>query len=352
MYVVYVLYALISLIAVYKIGRQTSSKTDLISIPESNYIKGLATIGVLLAHLYFFIKDHGIQGTKILFPFSFLGGMGVLLFFFVSGYGLFVGYANKKANITFWKKRLFNMYIPSMVIELIYAVLISAVLGDFNIGFIIKTTFIGAWFVDVIMLEYVIFFVGLLISPDNKVKQLVINYLGSAIIAVVFIVLGLNERWFNGLFLFPIGMTVAWKRDDIKRLFEKKWILSLFGTGFVFGLTGVVFAMFKGHIWADFVKTISGAALSLVIVVLMIKVKLGNKICEWIGKRSLYFYLIHLGILTIIENLIAKEKLSADYYVVEVLFIIAVSAILSEASHIIQTKFNSAIGINKKEPRK
>lgn len=68
---------------------------------DSNFIRGVAACFVILAHLMDILIEEGMGGDSLLRIFDVTGGMGVLLFFFVSGYGIFKEYSHKKPGVLF-----------------------------------------------------------------------------------------------------------------------------------------------------------------------------------------------------------------------------------------------------------
>lgn len=73
---------------IWGIRKNVIGNEQLLSIKDSNYIKGMAACGVFLAHCYFYIENNSDLYIAPLKFFSFLGGMGVLMFLFVGGFGL------------------------------------------------------------------------------------------------------------------------------------------------------------------------------------------------------------------------------------------------------------------------
>ena len=144
----------------------TESKAQIISIDESNAVKGLAAVMIFLAHSQNFFAENSYN-TPFLKPFSLLGGMGVLLFFFFSGYGIGKGYILKDPTIKFWKNRLLKIFIPSCIISAFSTVIIFLVKREsFKLFF--QSLFGGQWYIDVIMLCYFAFFISWIISKKNR----------------------------------------------------------------------------------------------------------------------------------------------------------------------------------------
>ena len=321
-----VLFPVVSLVG---IGKKEKAGESLLSKDDSRYIRGFATCGVFLAHTESYMEEFGMPYVSIMRPFSIMGGVGVLLFFFVSGYGLWKAYSCDMDCIKYWKKRIFNTYLPAVIIETVFAVESLSRLENWSVSSFFYAVFISCWFIDVIMIEYVIFFLSYLVSKlfhNSKTYMLIIIYITDILIAVLFLLCGFEARWYNGLLLFPVGMSVALHENFLMRAIRKQWWawFSAFLTIFL-GL-GIVFCLNKGALWADFIKTLSGVALSLLFAIIMQKLKLGNKAMFWIGDRSLYVYLVHIGFLEIVFYYTrAHGELDFMPYAIPVLLLVSIA---------------------------
>lgn len=111
---------------------------------------------MVLAHLVIQLETVGMRHI-ILWPFTVMGGMGVLLFFFVSGYGLHKGYCTRKMDVRFWQNRMLNMYLSAVSILLVLSLVDIVISCNFNLADVIIFSLLGAWFVDMILLRYSIF---------------------------------------------------------------------------------------------------------------------------------------------------------------------------------------------------
>lgn len=129
---IYLICFIVFPIAVFINAHKTYSVDRFLDKQDVDIIKGIATCFVILAHLT--IQLGPMSGcNRILNIFNVMGGMGVLLFFFVSGYGLYSGYKNKRVGAIYWKKRLINMYLPCVIIQLIFYLIESYINKTFSI---------------------------------------------------------------------------------------------------------------------------------------------------------------------------------------------------------------------------
>ena len=304
---IYLICFIVFPIAVFINAHKTYSVGRFLDKQDVDVIKGIATCFVILSHLT--IQLGPMDGyNRILNIFNVMGGMGVLLFFFVSGYGLFNGYKDKRVDVIFWKKRLIKMYLPCVIIQLIFYLIVSYVNQTFNIFDIIFKSMFGAWFIDVILVQYFIFFIAWKITKGKSESWIALSFFISMIAALVFIECGFNARWYNGLMLFPFGMLIAYKEEKLIGQMERRWKIFFYMSGIMFLLLGWVFVLFKeSFVVINVVKTFSGMSLSLMFCILFLRIRLCSKIMLYMGKRSLYFYLVHVNILYI---LLLIEKMS------------------------------------------
>lgn len=79
----------------------------------TNQLKGFAILAIVFSHIGYFI----FADNRFLFPLSVLGGVGVNLFFFLSGFGLIVSQLKFPLSpLSFYKKRLFKLFIPLWIV--------------------------------------------------------------------------------------------------------------------------------------------------------------------------------------------------------------------------------------------
>ncbi len=321
-----------------------SPPTALLTRDETDYIKGIAALMVFLAHSQIFLTSND-RDYLILKPFSLLGGVGVLLFFFLSGYGIFKGYIYKNPSLKYWKNRILNVFIPATSISLFSCIVINFINnGKINVWNLLKDSFSTQWYIDVIMLEYFAFFVAWNIARKNKVIVLILTFIFSVLIGFVFWKTGFNARWYNGLLLFPTGMLLGFLESKILSLSKIKIRIAIFLSLGGFIGTGFLFEKMKGLIIGDLMKTISGFCLAFLFVMIVSAFVVGNKVVFWLGKRSLYIYLCHLYLLLLFSGIIEKGILfqKAEIWIFLLLF---GTIIYSEIMYLIFSK-----GFKRKKP--
>lgn len=198
---------------------------------DRNYttaIKGFSIVTVVWAHSGACLSVEGIQ---------FIAGIGVALFLMCSGYGLEVSYEKNGLN-GFWKKRLIGVCLPFWVVELVGLL----VIGDLSVKtylldfFFLKPATGYGWFMEYIVICYLIFYTVKRFVTDNKMQMMTL--------------LGVFALWFvlesvffanpdmpflqaRQMLSFPCGVLLAMNKEKIENALTKtKGVLILTGGGY------------------------------------------------------------------------------------------------------------------------
>ena len=122
----------------------------------TNILRGIAILLVILAHV-------GTSfGNRYFTP---LGGIGVAIFLFLSGYGLSESY-KKNGLDGFFKKRFLRVLLPYFLLIIIYHIVsrCSFTLHGDNILCIPRN-----WYIDYICVWYVVFFLCMFFAKEKAI---------------------------------------------------------------------------------------------------------------------------------------------------------------------------------------
>lgn len=197
-----------------------------ISKNTSYFLRGIAMLMVIFSHYF----EWGAQfvGSESVAEFvSKLGDPGVGLFFFLSGYALYLGYGSedKKTDKTYLWKRFKNMYFPYLLIATVIAVLSNNIEEPKDVIRLLA----GAdyWFIIIILIIYISFyFVGKL--PKYRV------FIMTVFIIDMSLWLYLNEFadfWYTANWCFALGLIWA-------KMFGNKECFTLNIKDYVFSFIG------------------------------------------------------------------------------------------------------------------
>ncbi len=314
-------------------------------------VKGISIFVVILHHL-----SQRISGAGMFFSFTRYGYLAVSLFFFLSGYSLMVSLLKNESYLdNFLRKRLSRVYIPVLVINVITLASYHFVYGfSWSISGIIKNiTGIELidpilWFVNVILIFYVVFFIAFRFFSVRTGVIIVFAY--SAAYYKVCDYTGFGVWWYNTCFCFPLGIMVAYKYKEFTAFMQRNYmavtaaVVSIFSASFylanwwpfpqnarVFLAISVVssalmiiqflrqrnypaliIALVIGSAvhfyilkrWYFPVHAIEFAVVSSIssvfmMLVFLMKVNVGNRVWVFIGIISYEMYLVHMKIFNI-----------------------------------------------------
>lgn len=283
---------------------------------DTNTIKGIASGFIVLIHLTNNLEADSKIIKLLMQLFSVTGGMGVLLFFFVSGYGIYKGYAHKLPDVSFLYKRLLNIYLPCLFVQFVFRLLEVWQRQSFDLKEILLESLAEAWFIYVILIQYLIFYISWRLAKNRQNVMIRFSFLFSLIVAAMFYLCGLNARWYNGLLLFPVGMTIANKEAELIVIMRRKWFLNMFVYSALFVLFGGAFTYWKGSfLFADIFKVLSGTFMSLLVCTMYTRLRLNSSIMQYVGKRSLFYYLVHLGLREVVTGFEGVDIVKTFYIV-------------------------------------
>lgn len=274
-----------------------------ISKDETQFIKGIAIICVILSHMDLF--ECG-------------GAIGVHLFLIVSGYGIYCSYERNKEK--YWRRRILAVYVPYLFSSIILDSVRYIVLNNQYISFKnIIISIIGLdfglnidptmWYISYIFVYYFIAFCVMKIKSYSVYVAIII---GMFLIIIVTACGYKHIIWHQGTnvwaygVLFPFGMLVAKIRKNKKfSIFMKDSILLI-------SAISVIVLLRKSHdSWIKMIFTFSMAFLILIFSVIIFKCKkrLLEKciqIIVSIGKNSYFMYLNEALIIGIVSKMLIR----------------------------------------------
>lgn len=272
----------------------------------SVYWRGIAALMVIFAHLTIYLQNKGVNAS-LARVYEWFGGMGVLIFFFVSGYGTALSLRNRKMDLQWLIKHLLWLWIPVAIIRcfLWFGCRSDYPSADFRTFVLFAAGFLDpAWYVNVLLTVYVTVFIAKRFFPARFL--LVLFFLNLAT-SVLFCLLGFEPRWYNGHLLFVLGAALSMWGDTVQKTIRRHWWFSLICGAALFAAFALFFARFKPAVFSAVLKLISGAGLCFMLVVLSQKFTRYGTIMMEMGKMSLYLYIIHSGLYPIMDKLWPSE---------------------------------------------
>lgn len=278
---------------------RTEENAQLFDKSDTVAIRGISALFVMIAHYSnWFNQISNVTINRILMmPLEQLGGIGVLLFFFVSGYGINESYGKKNDMKGFVIKRFYGVYLPYVLMKIITNTMLNVAIGfpslEKSIESYLLILLVPDWFIFVIILQYLSYYASKTVFAKF---DLVFSLLSDIVMTVIFILLNKPIGWFNALWLFTFGIILSKYQKWMLLQIRRNYYLILVGSLLGFMLFGGIFAIYKGQAWANIAKPTAGFLLCIALCCLFRKIKYTNRITLWFGRCSMYLYIVHIAV--------------------------------------------------------
>lgn len=250
---------------------------------------------IIISHTF---NGYPVGSSNIYFPLwmnklhmELWGGMGVAIFLFLSGYGLFTTLSMRhnidRKYIALKAKRLLEPFMIYWIVEIIVLAIfcreaLSTHLFTEIVTFSIHPN-VENWFFKVIAVIYFIMLVLFRFHLRNTVRITIIFVL-SVVSLLVMKKLGFGQWWWNNILCFPLGALFAYKYDFFSGLSSRLICLS----------TGVLLlAIYHIHM-----NTIVFHMLFSVFCVYSLRlINIQSMVLYYIGFNSFVFYFIECPVM-------------------------------------------------------
>lgn len=196
-------------------------------------LRGFAIVAIIFSHIcqqepsLNELIVGGKESYSIIFSF---GGIGVAIFFLLSGYGCYLS-ITKTDNIFNWLIKRVTKMIVYFIVSFIYVILIRKFIlsESFKVKECVKCLFTlklpgtSSWYFKIQLLFYVL----LVVSYAIKKNQCFIVTFLVGTYAVVASVCGLPDYWWKTSACFAAGCVIAKHRELINKYMGKIWIKGL-----------------------------------------------------------------------------------------------------------------------------
>lgn len=263
---------------------------------QTNWLRGLATIGIAYSH---YLPKLDINNSYY-WQVGFLGIFGVAIFLFLSGYSAMISLINKPNYLKgYLPKRFSRLYIPFFILFVMYSIFLCFVDYKFSLInvldlFIISLPGITNWYLKVQFALYILFFIYAKLIKNKKILLLVV-YLTCFIYMIIGFKCGIDNFWYQSCYMFPLGMTFANYKDTIFRFLNFKYWLKLI-LSFVLFLLAYVPVYIIGGVISEIIFVL---AFIQFMIVACVSFSGSSILATFFGKYSLEFYLSHTIILSL-----------------------------------------------------
>lgn len=282
-------------------------------------LRGLAMLGIVMHHVH---NRFGLDSPIL----SQVGYLMTGLFFFISGYGNMLSLKNRKeVNVTWLYKKVMKIYLPFLVVYVIYYIVLMCLYRDIVPNGI--ETFVDivtvtlpnevSWFPKIILLCFLNHWLARKLCSNALVQNILLVSLILLYMAIMWKT-GHSGYWYNSVFCYSVGSIVA-RPILFGRILE--WLKEKTCFSFiVFVIAFLGIFVLASRIWL--LKFVCVVFFSLACYFLACVFKTRMKVFMWVGNNSFEFYVFHLVCLQLFCNLIDKNKYMYTSIVVAGSFVI------------------------------
>ena len=300
---------LIMLFAGAKVMKRGQWNGEALSFSHTKAILGFCAIGVIIHHCAEKTSAYWLPSyayTPGLEWFTDMGFLLVALFFFYSGYGLYQSLKTKKNSLQFFFAKRYTPLIFAYFATLPFFILLMKIYKVRGIHPLFWSP--HSWYIFAILYFYLVFWLGFRFFKNENTAILICT-LGTVAWILICIIMDLGLWWHNTCHLFVIGIVFS--------KYEKK-ILSALRKIFFILIPPCVILTAAGLLMSRYIGLImmlgymmSSVTFVLLIILISMKVKIGNPVLIFYGKMTLELYLAH-GIFSELfsRNVIAEYAIS------------------------------------------
>ena len=287
------IFLIISLIGISFKGLKSIDENAL-SPERTTMINGFFVGLILFSHFNSYVTTDMNVDKIYYFLFYIINQLMVTTFLFYSGYGIFESIKNKKNYMdNFFKNRIIKLFVSFSIALLLYMGLNLLTNTQYSIK-TIMLAFTGwesignsNWFIFAIFNMYFATLISFKIFKNDNKSALLLN----AIFSFVYIVFVMKFKgfdwWYNIILCYNLGMFISYYKEKILSSLKnnKHYILSLTLLILIFVLSYLSYSNY-------FIYEIVSMSFVLIIFLITLKIKIGNKILLWLGKNTFNIYIL------------------------------------------------------------
>lgn len=316
-YLVLIIYPILLFAFFYKskLLRNTFNE-DSDSISQTKSLLGFASVLIMLHHISQNIEydlSNSYGQLNLLGIFTNIGYLFVALFFFYSGYGLYLSMRTKENYLQgFLSKHLIRILFPMILIEIVFFYIRHFTdLGVYLPRFFINITGPmlynpNSWYCLILPLLYIFYVISFKKIRNTKVSLIIlISLIG--LYTLLANVLFYGVWLFNTVPLFFLGIIYSTRREEINSFFKRRYFV-IFPISIVLAIVLSVGAVhFQSYInnlnvtklypilryLLSLLQTLASVSFVVSTLLFSMKFVIGNRFLKLMGGITLEFYLIH-----------------------------------------------------------
>lgn len=265
------------------------SKAEIFDKKRTYSFRGVCMLMIIIHHIILIYGDPYFLKYTVSW-----GYLGTGMFFLLSGFGLFMSLKKKDSLEFVWlldklKKMMFPFFFAFTVYIICSLILEREVswLQDLTNLLQLRIPNTTSWFLKAIIGLYIITYLTFKIQCTLKTKVVAISI--TTITFFIFAIFYMSPEWYWSIINFPLGMIIALNTNKLSHNFRG---------GKIAFCSFITFAIaYRLHL-----NVICSLTFSILSIVTMTFINPQNKILDYIGSKSINFYLfqmifLHFGLL-------------------------------------------------------
>lgn len=230
---------------------------------------------------------------------SCLGQLIVTSFLFYSGYGMLVSLKNKPHYLQSIPTRFFKVWCRFAVAICLFLIL-NMVMGNYHTPSTILLSFTGwesvgnsNWYVYAILSLYFFTYVSVRMAKGNRALSILLVTIYCIAYCGLTILCGKGSWWYDTILCYPAGMTAGEYETQMKEFLRDKNHYSISFAGCFVSFAGFYLCsmLLSGPIVLVTME-LRGILFVCLILLITIKLQIGNQILDWLGKHTFEIYIL------------------------------------------------------------
>lgn len=281
----------------------SSFHEDYMSLTSTNVIKGIFAVIILYSHMRGYLTlTNSFEDRTYVTILRYIGQLMVAMYFFYSGYGIMESFKKKKNyGETFFKKRIVKTLLHFDIAVLLYIVL-QTCLGKYYGPFVYLGSIIGwesvgnsNWFIFDIIALYIIVYISHRFNPlpikkethdSNSWSFLCVVFIQCVCLWFFLLITKKHSWWIDTIMTFPLGICFSLCRSKAEKILRNDSYYYIIIVSLV-----SIMILWRNYIGIDRYG-FCACIFCLFIIVLSIKVKLDNKVLQWLGTQAFAIYIL------------------------------------------------------------
>lgn len=325
---------------------------DYISKDGTVAIKGIFVFLIFLGHAMTYIDATGTFDLPYVKIQRYLDQMVVSMFFFYSGFGIMEQIKRRGgAYIGTIPKKRFPQLLLNMDICVVLFIILNAAIGQTFGAKQILLSLIGwesvgntNWYIFVMLALYIVTYLSFLIikKKNNKPTQFLGLCLATALSVLLIFAIAKGKAghafWYDTLILYAFGMWYSFFKNIIEKVLMKNDLIyfavfAIVALGYLEAYNIRMRTNFRLYIYTPWAMLFT-----LGIVMMTLKVKIGNPVLEWFGNHVFSVYMLQRLPMILLTHLGVAERHKYAFLLASLVITVLLAEIFDRCTGTIYSK--------------